>query len=94
MSKDFRKDFPIFEGNNTIYFDNAATTQRPRQVIEAIQGPVYVATCGTAGPEGAACPFRPECHFNPVWCNAERMLRAYHGVAEPCGLQLRPLPPA
>lgn len=37
MSKDFRKDFPIFEGNNTIYFDNAATTQRPRQVIEAMK---------------------------------------------------------
>ncbi|MDD6566641.1 MAG: Rrf2 family transcriptional regulator, partial [Parafannyhessea umbonata] len=48
-----------------------------RQVIEAIQGPVYVATCGTAGPEGAACPFRPECHFNPVWCEAERILTRY-----------------
>lgn len=32
-----RDDFPIFEGNNTIYFDNAATTQRPRQVIKAMQ---------------------------------------------------------
>ena len=40
-------------------------------------GPVYVATCGTAGPEGAACPFRPECHFNPVWCEAERILTRY-----------------
>lgn len=35
--KDFRKDFPIFEGNDTIYFDNAATTQRPRQVIDAMR---------------------------------------------------------
>ena len=32
-----RDDFPIFDGNNTIYFDNAATTQRPRQVIKAMQ---------------------------------------------------------
>jgi len=34
--RDFRKDFPIFEGSDYIYFDNAATSQRPRQVIEAI----------------------------------------------------------
>jgi Rrf2 family protein len=48
-----------------------------RQVIEAIQGPVYVSTCGTAGPDGEPCPFRPECHFNPVWCEAERILARY-----------------
>ena len=29
----FRKDFPILQGNDTIYFDNAATTQRPACVI-------------------------------------------------------------
>lgn len=34
---DFRKDFPIFDGNDVIYFDNAATTQRPRQVLEAME---------------------------------------------------------
>lgn len=36
-----KKDFPIFErsirGKPLIYFDNAATTQRPRQVIESIK---------------------------------------------------------
>lgn len=35
-----REDFPIFsskEGKNLVYLDNAATTQRPRQVIEAIR---------------------------------------------------------
>ena len=35
----FKKDFPIFdapENKNLIYFDNAATTQRPACVIEAI----------------------------------------------------------
>lgn len=36
-----RKDFPILNekinGNNLIYFDNAATTQKPRQVIERIK---------------------------------------------------------
>lgn len=36
----YRKDFPIFESpenKGLIYFDNAATSQRPRQVIEAIE---------------------------------------------------------
>jgi cysteine desulfurase/selenocysteine lyase len=37
-----RKDFPILErtieGHPLIYLDNAATTQKPRQVIEAITG--------------------------------------------------------
>lgn len=39
--KDFRRDFPILDlkvnGHNLIYFDNAATTQRPVQVIEAVR---------------------------------------------------------
>lgn len=39
MTNEFRKDFPIFsgDGNRVIYFDNAATTQRPRQVMEAMR---------------------------------------------------------
>ncbi|CUT04340.1 aminotransferase class V-fold PLP-dependent enzyme, partial [Candidatus Kryptobacter tengchongensis] len=36
-----RNDFPILNriinGHQVIYFDNAATTQRPRQVIEAVK---------------------------------------------------------
>lgn len=38
---EIRKDFPIFErrigGKPIIYLDNAATSQRPRQVIEAVR---------------------------------------------------------
>ena len=33
----FRMDFPIFSGNDVIYFDNAATTQRPVQVLDAMR---------------------------------------------------------
>ncbi|MCI2049413.1 MAG: cysteine desulfurase [Lachnospiraceae bacterium] len=33
----YREDFPIFKGSDVIYFDNAATSQRPRQVIEAMR---------------------------------------------------------
>ena len=35
-AEDFRKDFPIFEGNDYIYFDNAATSQRPKTVIDEV----------------------------------------------------------
>lgn len=31
-----RKDFPILQDESYIYFDNAATTQRPQQVLDAI----------------------------------------------------------
>ncbi|HQA96279.1 MAG TPA: aminotransferase class V-fold PLP-dependent enzyme, partial [Candidatus Colwellbacteria bacterium] len=40
--KDIRKDFPILErkinGRELVYLDNAATSQKPKQVLEAIAG--------------------------------------------------------
>ena len=39
----FRKDFAILQGSDVIYFDNAATTQRPRCVMEAMDR--FNATC-------------------------------------------------
>ena len=38
--RDYKKDFPIFsakENDGLIYFDNAATAQKPRAVLEAVQ---------------------------------------------------------
>ena len=40
MTNDYRNDFPFFsnkKNKDLIYFDNAATTQRPRQVTDAIR---------------------------------------------------------
>ncbi len=40
MRTDLREDFPLLssdENKDFIYFDNAATTQRPRQVIDAVK---------------------------------------------------------
>ena len=34
--QDIRKDFPILTESDLIYFDNAATTQKPRQVLDAV----------------------------------------------------------
>ena len=31
-----KSDFPIFDNSDLIYLDNASTTQKPRDVIEAI----------------------------------------------------------
>lgn len=35
--QDYRKDFDILNSGDYIYFDNAATSQRPRQVLEAVE---------------------------------------------------------
>ena len=35
--KELRSDFPILSDERYIYFDNAATSQRPRQVLEAVE---------------------------------------------------------
>jgi cysteine desulfurase / selenocysteine lyase len=40
MSNQYRKDFPFFsneKNKNIIYFDNAATAQRPHQIIDAMK---------------------------------------------------------
>ncbi len=35
--QEYRKDFEILNSGDYIYFDNAATSQRPRQVLEAVK---------------------------------------------------------
>jgi cysteine desulfurase/selenocysteine lyase len=35
-SQDYRKDFDILKNGEYVYFDNAATSQRPRQVLDAV----------------------------------------------------------
>lgn len=47
------------------------------ELVEAIQGPIFVASCDYSGAENGPCKFLPECRFNPVWCNADRMLKEY-----------------
>ena len=46
-------------------------------IIEAVQGPVEIATCVISEEEGEPCPRKDTCPFNPIWCTAERMLRDY-----------------
>lgn len=47
------------------------------QVVEAVQGEVCFSGCLNADGCGGVCPNRSQCHYTPVWCNAERMLRAF-----------------
>ena len=46
-------------------------------LVEAVQGPVAIACCSNPSGDGLPCPNRETCHFSPVWCNAEKLLRTY-----------------
>ena len=47
------------------------------QLVEAVQGPVAISCCADPAGDGVACPNRERCHFSPVWCNAELLLRVF-----------------
>lgn len=47
------------------------------QLVEAIQGPVSVSTCDTAGEGGGPCPRMEACHFNPIWVGSCHLLSDY-----------------
>lgn len=47
------------------------------QLVEAVQGPIVIAACAGTGEAPVSCPRQPDCHFSPVWCNAERLLREF-----------------
>tara|TARA_A100001015_G_scaffold116964_1_gene129769 strand:+ start:1652 stop:2857 length:1206 start_codon:yes stop_codon:yes gene_type:complete len=36
LSNQIKSDFPIFEGSDLVYLDNAATTQKPQSVLDSI----------------------------------------------------------
>ena len=36
LSNEIKSDFPIFEGSDLVYLDNAATTQKPQSVLDSI----------------------------------------------------------
>ena len=48
-------------------------------LLEAVQGPLALCGCGSAGDGRSPCPRRARCNFSPIWCNAETMLREYFG---------------
>ena len=37
MRTDYKKDFPLLMQDPVVYIDNAATTQRPQCVIDAVE---------------------------------------------------------
>ena len=62
-------------GGMRLLMDPKKTTVR--SVVEALQGPIRISACDHSGEDGGPCPFMPDCHFNPVWCEAENILRDY-----------------
>lgn len=45
-------------------------------VIESLQGPIHIAGCDSNQSENA-CARKAICSFNPVWSDANSLLRAY-----------------
>ena len=43
--KEIKKDFPILENKNITYLDSGATTQKPIQVIKAVEEYEVSAVC-------------------------------------------------
>ena len=102
-----RKDFPILKrkvhGKPLVYLDNAATTQKPRQVIEALvdyyenynanihRGLHKLAEEATEAYEGSRSKVA---RFIKAPDSRERHLHPqHHRVAEPCRLLLGPRQP-
>lgn len=48
-------------------------------IVEAIQGPVHIATCDKSGPDGAMCGRSHACPFHPIWNGANQLLIEYFG---------------
>lgn len=63
------------------------------QLVEAVQGPIILTGCLDRDGEGSACPKRATCHFSPVWCNAENLLRSFFSSVTLYDLVARGLSP-
>ena len=46
-------------------------------LVEAVQGSVVVSDCFRDVAPGGVCPRREQCHFSPVWCNAQLLLQQF-----------------
>ncbi len=46
-------------------------------IVEAMQGPLVLSACESAGPECTACPRMDSCHLNPIWRGAQELLESY-----------------
>lgn len=63
------------------------------EVVEAVQGPLVLSSCATAGPDGGVCPRAQTCCFNPVWAGVRSLVASYLSsvtLAEVVAGQARP----
>lgn len=94
----YRNDFPIFSQSNVAYLDNAATAQRPVQVINAVndfyetrnanplRGLYKLGVDATEAYEGRARKSAQV--FKRTLCSGYCVYKKRNGKHKSCGLQL------
>ncbi len=78
MVMDYKKDFPIFKNTDVAYLDNAATAQRPRCVIDAVDS-FYEKS--NANPLRGLYPLSVEA--TEIYENARRTVAEFIGAGDP-----------
>ena len=78
MVMDYKKDFPIFKNTCVAYLDNAATAQRPRCVIDAVDS-FYEKS--NANPLRGLYPLSVEA--TEIYENARRTVAGFIGAGDP-----------
>ena len=78
MVIDYKKDFPIFKNTCVAYLDNAATAQRPRCVIDAVDS-FYEKS--NANPLRGLYPLSVEA--TEIYENARRTVAGFIGAGDP-----------
>ena len=78
MVMDYKKDFPIFKNTDVVYLDNAATAQRPRCVIDAVDS-FYEKS--NANPLRGLYPLSVEA--TEIYESARRTVAGFIGAGDP-----------
>ena len=79
-----REDFPILSrtvyGKPLVYFDNGATTQKPRLVVDALVDEYYSVNAITFPSRQRNCMKPPARRYGSLSMPAARMRSSLHGV--------------
>jgi cysteine desulfurase/selenocysteine lyase len=75
--RSYRKDFPLLQNRDIVYFDNAATTQKPRAVLDAVND-YYTEYCANTHRSSHGLGNRATQEFENARASVARFLGAAH----------------